>query len=96
MVCNGRPPRCPRGGGCRGHRGQTGISRLGRVLSRGLPLASSPGEEGPGCREGHGGRASASPGLPPQACWPWEAAASMRPLTGAGLTRDQDRTRGPC
>lgn len=64
MVCNGRPPRCPRGGGCRGHRGQTGISRLGRVLGRGLPLASSPGEEGPGCREGHGGRASASLGLP--------------------------------
>ena len=55
VACNGQPPRCLRGGGHHGHCGRTGISRLGRVLSRGLLLASSPGEEGLGCREGHGG-----------------------------------------
>lgn len=50
-------PRCPRGGGSHRHGSRRGISKLGRVPSRGLPLAPSWAKKG--------GSATATQGLPP-------------------------------
>lgn len=101
MACVGRLPRYPgagAGGGSHRHGGRMGISELGRVPGRGLPLAPPWAGAGLGAERDTVGSVPATQGPPPGPASFWEAAASASvwPLTGAVLTWGEGRTRAPC